>query len=231
MALSAFIFDLDDTLFHEVDFVRSGFRAVAHETADQLDWNADEMFERMWTDFSSGARGNIFDRVLLERGVQHRDAVGGMVEIYRTHIPSIIPVEDCISTLESLSRAGSLGLMTDGPVVMQRNKFNALKLEGYFNATVFSDKLGVEHRKPDPLPYRIICDSLGIDPENAVYVADNPKKDFFGARNVGMKSIRIRYPEGVYSRLEPTELAYSPDYSIDRLTDLLGFLDRKLRKF
>jgi putative hydrolase of the HAD superfamily len=45
--LKAIIFDLDDTLYPQVEFKRSGFRTVAKETGAQLCFDEKTIFEKL----------------------------------------------------------------------------------------------------------------------------------------------------------------------------------------
>ncbi len=71
----------------------------------------------------------------------------------------------------------------------------------------------------------IVADrTLGIDGSEAVYVADNPEKDFFGARKVAMGTVRVRHRDGLYRHLEPPSDEHAPDAEIEVLDDLEGTL-------
>jgi len=56
-----YVLDIDDTLYLERDYVRSGFCAVGRWLAEHQ--NVEDFFERAWALFEAGARGNIFDTV------------------------------------------------------------------------------------------------------------------------------------------------------------------------
>jgi putative hydrolase of the HAD superfamily len=49
----------------------------------------------------------------------------------------------------------------------------------------------VGYEKPDPRTYHAALDPLGIDPEFALHVGDQPKSDIVGARGVGMNAVLI----------------------------------------
>jgi putative hydrolase of the HAD superfamily len=40
---------------------------------------------------------------------------------------------------------------------------------------------------------------FAMEPEECVYVGDNPAKDFFPALQLGWKTVRYRAPDGIYS--------------------------------
>ena len=54
---------------------------------------------------------------------------------------------------------------------------------------VFSNEIGVP--KPDPRAFMTALDELGVAPGEAVHVGDLLRTDIYGARAVGMKTIRI----------------------------------------
>jgi putative hydrolase of the HAD superfamily len=113
-----------------------------------------------------------------------------------------------------------LGLVSDGYLEAQQRKWAALDIDRYFRAVVFSDELGRAHWKPSPLPYRTVLDRLMIAAERAVYVGDNPTKDFRGARLTGMSTIRVRRHGGLYAHLEPSSPDDAPDAEISDVSEI-----------
>lgn len=118
----------------------------------------------------------------------------------------------------------SLGLVTDGHGRVQRLKLEALGLETYFDVVVFTDDLGREAWKPSKIPFETVLERLGIRALDAAYIADNPLKDFFGPRSLGMRTIRIRYTCGYHVADEPPTPRHAPDLSLNDLDELEGAL-------
>jgi putative hydrolase of the HAD superfamily len=141
-----------------------------------------------------------------------------MVSVYRDQTPTIRLVPGARETLEELAPRHRLGLLTDGSSARQHAKLTALGLTGFFAAVVVSDELGPDVRKPDPRPYLRIAELLGVAPRACVYVADNPEKDFIGARAAGFRSIRLRLADGMHARVEPATAAHAPDAEIRELS-------------
>ncbi len=217
------VFDLDDTLYAEREYVLSGFRAVAEwaETTIGLPAAASEaelreMFER-------GIRGDTFNRWLLKHG-QDATLVERAVRAYREHVPRIEPLAKVLELLEWMRGNYRLGLVSDGYLDVQKAKFAALKLEPYFNAVVFSDQWGREHWKPSVKPFETVAQLLGLQPSELVYVADNPSKDFIGARKAGFATIRLQREGGEYCRLAAQSNDYAPDLVITCLSQLRSLL-------
>jgi putative hydrolase of the HAD superfamily len=219
----AVVFDLDDTIFREADYVRSGFRAVADLLGRTHGLPAEDVHRRLVSMFEAGVRGNTFDLLLGELGVSDVDAAR-LIEEYRSHDPEIRPFPGVPELLHSLSGKVPLGLVSDGYLEVQRRKLAALGLGELFRAVVFTDELGREHWKPHPLPFRTVLERLGVEGEEAVYVADNPTKDFFGARSVGMFTVQCRHSGGDYCGLQAPSPLHAPDAVAETLADLFSLL-------
>jgi len=219
------VFDLDDTLYPERSFVRSGFRAVSDYLV-QAGATRQDLFHTMWQRFCDGARGRIFNETLQDAGILPDEAlIRRMIDIYRTHLPDIHPHPDALFALKNLHGRKRLGLITDGPAVSQRGKVRALGIEHYFDILVFTDELGRESWKPSPAGYKKIMDALKVKGEECLYVGDNPAKDFVGARALGWKTVRVRRKDGIYKvqgkimAAQDAGIIFSDHY---RLVALLG---------
>lgn len=233
--LQAVVFDLDDTLYPERAYVLSGFRAVAAWAEEQLDIPADQTFVELRQLFNEGVRRNTFDCWLENQGFHANRWAPQMVAVYREHQPQITPYPHVLEPLQRLRHRYRLGLVTDGYLAVQQRKLACLGVEPFFDAVVFSDELGPEAWKPSPRPFQVVLERLEITGPEAGYVADNPTKDFFAARHLGMWTVRVRHPDGLYRHLEPPSAEHAPDVeieSVDRLETILrhGLSDPFLQK-
>jgi len=200
-------FDLDDTLFPERAFVRSGFRVVS-EYLQREGVSSEPLLGRMEALFDAGVRDRVFDDVLAEAGIAPTAAlIRRLVDIYRSHrlpegpvAPDIQLYADAERALGRLRIRGlKLGLVTDGPLAAQQAKVDALGLAGLIDAVTLTDERGQEFWKPDPRVFREMAERLLLHPKSCVYVGDNPTKDFAGPAAAGWRpSIYICRPEGFY---------------------------------
>src|SRR6266436_3783313 len=95
------VFDLDDTLYLERDYVRSGFAAVGEWVRTQFGLTS--FAERAWNLFQEGFRRNIFDLALEEISLPaSSETIKKMVRVYRSHVPDIRLAEDAVCCLEAL---------------------------------------------------------------------------------------------------------------------------------
>lgn len=219
--LQAIVFDLDDTLYSERDFVLSGFRAVAQWGSENLGVEVERGYTTLFNLYSEGVRNNTFDRWLTIYGIDQPELATKFINIYRQHSPQIEPFPDTINLLKTLSRSYQIGLVSDGYLEVQQRKWAALELDAFFDAVVFSDQLGREKWKPSPAPFELVLEQLKIAPESSVYIGDNPRKDFFGARQLGMYTIQVKRTGSEYGHLEPPDLAYHPHLIISSLAEVL----------
>lgn len=219
MSIKAIALDLDDTLFLERDYVRSGFRAVAAHMRDfireDVDW-----FALLWSDFESGIRGNAFDRALQQAGIQPEpDLIRSLIRVYREHRPDISLLPDVEPALDELAvPPDRMGVITDGPVVMQRRKFEALGLHDRVRHAIFTDAWGVAYRKPHERAFETFEWLARVLPEHCAYVSDNPLKDFRSPHERGWLTVRIIRSGGMHSHLPSSEGEVSAQ--IDTLADL-----------
>jgi len=220
--IQAVIFDLDDTLYDEMQFVKGGFEAVSSYISKNSGVNQNTVYQLLLDVLEKYGRGKIFDIALKKLGLYNEKLIPKLVEIYRKHIPNLILYPDAETVLYTLRKRGyKLGLMTDGNVEVQRNKVKALKIGDFFDCIVFSDEYGVEKRKPNPLPYQKAIKRLKIEPKEAFYVGDNPYKDFITAKKMGMVTVRIL--RGEYKNTNVSVL-YDADHSINDLSEILKLI-------
>jgi putative hydrolase of the HAD superfamily len=215
----AVIFDLDDTLFSEREYVLSGFRAIANWSATNLNVDQTEAYAALKAMFDAGVRGDTFDRWLVSLG-QSTDLVPKLLHVYREHLPTLSLFPGVGRLLSSLKSRYRLGLVTDGYLGVQKAKFSSLRLGPYFDATVFSDEWGRDAWKPSTRPFLEISRRLSVPADQAVYVADNPLKDFLGARSVGMLTVRTRHCAGDYARLEAPSPRHDADLTVSTIEEL-----------
>ncbi len=183
------IFDLDDTLYSEKEYVRSGYKAVSEYLGGNYE-------EKLWSFFESGKPA--IDELLHELGREsEKDAV---LNEYRSHKPTIQLYDGVIDLIDQLKIKGiKVGIITDGRPEGQRNKIEALGLEDIVDDIIITDELGgIQFRKPCDIAFRIIQTKWRLPASEMIYVGDNPAKDFQAPRQLGIKSVWVNNDEGLY---------------------------------
>jgi len=224
-AIRAVVFDMDDTLYAERDYVRSGYEAVGEHLRGRL--GRDDRFEDwLWRRFCAGSAGGAFDALNSERGLGLSEAqIAELVEVYRQHRPKIHPRAGVAELLARLHGEFRLGLLSDGYLPAQEWKLDALGLRRFFEAVVFTEAMGREAWKPSPAGYEAVRERLGVPHSRSAYVGDNPAKDFLAPNRLGWRTIRLRCDGQVHAQNIPPE-GGAPRVTVTSLADL----DEALRR-
>ena len=214
--LKAIVFDLDDTLYPQVSFKRSGFNAVStwlvkNQALDQSTvlLKLDAILEQFGPSYP-----NMFDR-LAERLDLKPNLVPQMVRVFIDHKPQIDCFEGVFSILSRLRRNYRLGILTDGRLSVQQNKIRALRLERSVDYILCSDSLGLE--KPAVALFQWFENKFGLRGEQLMYVGDNPRKDFWGANQLGWETIHVLTGDGTNSVVSK---GFAAKCSIPSVTDI-----------
>ncbi len=251
--IKAVLFDLDDTLYREYDFVEQAFG------------NAAAVMERHLMEKHFAGR-HLAEGRLTERDVAEKQAAGTrkegestkellqqmldllekegrgaifnrlcerhradipveeLVKVYRETVPVLSLYPDGEELLAWLEEKQILtGLITDGNAQVQRRKIRALGLDKRMDVVLVSDE--VSRAKPDPEVYFYCMKKLGCAPEETVYIGDNPSKDFVGARKIGMRTVRIVRSEGMYMGRKAAE-GYEAEITVCLLTEVKMWLEQ-----
>lgn len=209
---SVIMFDLDDTLYCEHDYVRSGFRAVAdylHGIYSELE--AEVLYRSMHDEWKQNGRGKIFDYIKDQFSLPI--TVSQLVQVYRDHVPNITLYPDAERLVRFLrNREISIGIITDGDKNVQWHKIEALGLKKWISCIIVSDEWGRECWKPSAVPYLHARKFFGGAAERFIYIGDNPHKDFVTAKKLGFQTLRIIRATG-----DHMQVRLSPEYEADRI--------------
>jgi putative hydrolase of the HAD superfamily len=192
------VFDLDDTLYLERDYVLSGFRAVGTWVESNL--NLTDFARSASELFSSGAGGTTFQKALDVLGhAAEPHLLSEMIRVYRTHAPNISLPADSAYCLAVMGKIAKLGLITDGRPVTQHAKCESLGLLSKLSPIICTGIWGEEFYKPHERAFELMEGQMGSGEDTFVYVADNPLKDFGAPLARGWLTIRIRRSDGLHA--------------------------------
>ena len=195
-AYQVLVFDLDDTLYKEVDFVVSAYKHIDRLLVAEYGLAPNEAFNILVAAYDKGL--NPFDCLndfISTRGISIPNAISWMVNEYRNHIPIISLDDDTRTVLEHMREIDvPMYIITDGRSFTQRNKIRALRLNEYipWENVFISEEMGCS--KTDPAAFREIqrrhpsSDDCDVE---FVCVGDNPAKDFIVANSLGALSVLL----------------------------------------
>jgi putative hydrolase of the HAD superfamily len=201
-----FVFDLDDTLYSERDFEKSGIEYV---------YNYFEI-KHISLDSILNNRKNWIDQII---NVTNNEITIQMVlDIYRYHLPSIELYKDSKVFLDKLISHGcEMSLITDGRSITQRNKLKALGIEFYFKNIVISEEVNSE--KPSEYNFNLVMNNKCR--ENYIYIADNPQKDFITPNKLGWTTIcLLDRGQNVHKQIFNNSIEYNPHFIINSFDEI-----------
>lgn len=204
---TAWIFDLDDTLFEHRGAVADGILAtrgrlgglIAAADADAEVARWAQLEEHHYHRYLAGeldfegqrrarARGFLepFGITLddLEASAWFDAYFADYIAQWRLH-DDALPLLDRLATIPGVR----LGMITNGDPVFQGRKLAAVGLADRFEVVVASGAEGVV--KPDPAIFHLACERLGVAPAAATYVGDRLRTDAIGAAAAGLTGVWI----------------------------------------
>lgn len=215
------IFDLDDTLYDEVQYIKSGFRQIASYLGNE------DAEAKLWSFYEKGVPA--IDAYLTE--IERTNERDTCLRIYREQRPEITLNEGVSEFLALLRKQNvMIGIITDGRPYGQRQKINALALNELVDDVIITDELGGEQfRKPCDIAFRIMQRRWRIPFEYLVYIGDNLSKDPQAPKQLGMQFIYLNNQNGIYVRNIP-KTARNENLSLLSVSDATVSSFDELRK-
>ena len=219
--VKAVVFDLDDTLYMENEFVEYGLKNAANvaETVYGI-VNANEKIRSLYQE----SKANVFDRLVNAEKIKDKEiAVAGLVKAYRNCEPKNLHCNPgVLDLLKTLKKKGvRTGIITDGFADVQKSKIKALGIQEYIDEIVITDELGgVQCRKPNPIGFEKMLKMLDVKPQEMVYIGDNPNKDFAIKKYLPIITARVDVPNGIYRNSEYL-YGIKPDIIVKQIGDIL----------
>jgi len=212
--IKGIIFDLDDTLYNEIDYVKSGFKAVATFLGDS------NYYEQLMDFYKKNEKP--IDELL--KAINREKEITTVLDIYRSHKPYLALEEDTKNTLKKLKEKGiELGIITDGRPKGQHAKINALGLEKLIDDIIVTDELGgKQFRKLNDISFRIIQNKWRLNPEQMLYIGDNLLKDQQAPIQLGMNYIFFDNEKGIHRAKDTNEYV-----KISRIMEIEKYLERE----
>lgn len=209
MKVKYFIFDLDDTLCYEIDYLISAYKEISKTLGNE------NLYEKMFDWYEK--KIDVFERLEQLFNVSKKE----LLEKYRHHHPSIVLNDGAEYLLKQLKEEGHyLGLISDGRSITQRNKLKALNIEHFFDKIVISEEFG--STKPNSQNFEIF---INQKTQSYYYIGDNINKDFLIPNSLGWYSIcLIDGGKNIHKQNFTLEKEYLPHYTIKSLKEVVNFI-------
>lgn len=220
--IKVIIFDLDNTIYGEENFVKNGFLAAAKLMGGRFKINKKEFFKSLNNVFREKGRGRVFDIVLKKYNIYDKNLMHELVRAYHNNGLKLKPYPGAINLLSFLKSDYKIALLTDASGHVQRKKINALGIKDFFDLIVYTDDYNKP--KPDIFCFKKILKRFKALPEETVMIGDDIFKDFPGAKKLGIKTIRVL--QGEYKNIKPPSNFFEPDYNVKNVKSTVKILNK-----
>jgi putative hydrolase of the HAD superfamily len=230
-AIDAVIFDLDNTLTDFMGAKETSIGAAAAAMVDAgLPMTTDQATAAIFAIYKD--RGiehqKVFD-LFLEQAmgrVEDRILAAAVVAYRRARDSALVTYPHAKLVLNRLLKDGyKLAVVSDAPRFEAWLRLVYLGLQHTFDLVLTFDDTGF--RKPDPEPFRMALEQMGVAAHRAVVIGDWKERDIVGGRAAGLHTVYARYGDQ-YSQYADklTDDDTEPDFVVDDLQQLLDVLDR-----
>ena len=227
--IQAIIFDLDFCLFNEQVYVDAAFHSIAHFLSTKSQLSEDTILNKINRTFvdKGSMYPRLFNDVLRDLGLE-QNLIGEILDLYGSVDVPLAPYTGTEELLLKLKQVGmKLAIVTNGMAKTQRHKVQLLNLEKCFDF-IFYARECVPKEKPDPEVYRVALKKLEVYPERTLVVGDNPHTDFWGAKKLGMQTLRLLVGPFRFERLADE---YEAENRIDTLDKVAEFVENNNSQF
>ena len=221
--IKAVIFDLDDTLFEQRQWLSGAYFLVGERMKESFGSEPSEVRALLlgYASRYSSASGNLFNLLLADMGIEATpDLLAGMIDaFYRFRPAHLDTFPGTVPTLKRLMRAGlKLAVITNGREEIQMEKLRALGIAEFFDLILVSGACGSGWEKPSPLMFQRAIAELCVSPDECIFIGDNPGIDFLPAKKTGIFSIRVLTGEYAQKTAAP---GYDADINIPEIPGIL----------
>lgn len=201
----AVLFDLDDTITDRALSLEAVSKRMWQDFGERMPGITNKVFTGALIEADQGGyrpRDQMFEELLARFSWTPPPEISQLVDYWVHTFSSCCAarngLEDLLATL--MQRGIKLGIVSNGGTKMQSLKLKAMGLDRLFDVVVISEEAGVA--KPDPAIFGLALERLGVEPEEAVFVGDNPTNDVAAAHALGMRTLwlkteRSRWPEEI----------------------------------
>ncbi|MDR1895900.1 MAG: HAD family hydrolase [Prevotellaceae bacterium] len=212
------VFDLDDTLYNEIDYLNSAFREIAEYL--EATYSISNIYDFMLQKYSEGQ--NVYDEI--NKNYSLNISKEKFLLLYRNHIPDIQLDNATKTTLTILQKNDCiLGIITDGREITQTRKIKALALSKFFEQgnIIISESFGSE--KPSSANYTYF--EKKYSNSKFYYIGNSTEKDFVAPNKLGWTTICI-LDNGKHIHKQDFSLSkeYLPKYNVRNLIEIYNLI-------
>lgn len=231
-AIKAVLFDLDDTLWPIVPVIARAEQILFdwltdHAPAVASQFSIESLRARRQQLMATDTVYQLDLRRLRHAGLTEAFLHAGedvalvdkAMDIFSRARNQVTLFADVLPTLARLRGLVSLGSVSNGVADLE-----AIGIAHYFQASVAAHRVGCA--KPDAVIFHAACEAMGVAPQEAVYVGDDPLLDVQGAQQAGLRGIWINRPELPPTRKLPLHVC--PDAICNNFIELEQWIYKRI---
>ncbi|MFH1248880.1 MAG: TIGR02253 family HAD-type hydrolase [archaeon] len=219
--IKAIIFDLDNTL---IDFwrfktvsVNAAIKAMVKKGLNANEKEASKIIRELYEQRGMEYK-YIFQELMMRvnKKVDYRILAHGLIAYRKTRGNFLVSYKGVRKTLEKLRKKYKLAILSDAPRIKAWLRLVSMRIEDFFEVVVtFDDTMKM---KPDASPFMKVLKELKVEPQEAVMIGDNIKRDIMGGRAVGMKTIFAKYGNA------KRKIKSNADFEIEKIEELIKIM-------
>lgn len=213
-------FDLDDTLYKEINFLKSGFKCII----EKYFYSSHEFLLNLMIDWFK--RGDdVFQNLIRFKSnwqIRSNFTKDDLKVTYRYHLPDINLECDSLRILSLIrNKKIPIALITDGRSVTQRNKLKSLGISDLFDLIIISEEFGSE--KPNIKNFKIV-EQYFKNAQKFIYIADNPLKDFYAPNKLEWTTFcLLNDGRNIHQQIFDLPPEFLPSFKINSLDELISY--------
>lgn len=220
--IKAIVFDLDDTLIPHKPWIMKKLTYTIQNACFEIN-NKNEVIELGKMLVDEGKTYRLLDELCA---IFQLDSLKEkLIATYRSYYPKEIEVyKDVADTLCYLSKKYDLCILTDNPIVGQKQKVEVFPYSNYFKEIIYTNALNTS--KPDKVSFQEVSKVLSVENSELVMVGDNYHRDIVGAYRAGYNyCFQIKRPDSLFNS-GPSSVPEYPANSmiINSLKELCWYL-------
>jgi len=222
-AVTALLFDMDNTLFDLVEAQIAACQAVVKHLGQD---DGENLFSYFLTPTHGFESHENIRQYMEERSIPVNGTFRSACQVYeKVKLRSIFPYGGVPETLQSLHEQGyHMGIVTDAHSRDAMLRLEKTGLLPFFCCIVSFDRVKV--KKPAPEPFLFALEMMKAHSGEAVLIGDSPRRDIEPCRSLGIKTVYARYGD----RFSHDHSNVPADFVIDamgELPDILLGLEKK----
>jgi putative hydrolase of the HAD superfamily len=202
--IKAVIFDFGQTMVDSADGFRQAEKDAQEKMFGHMALSLREKFMEHYRQVRKDFHGRSnFSRRAMWRDVYHYYCLmpdEALLDTWETEYWATVKAHSVLfseapGVLERLNTQFRVALITNtqGQPVSGTHRIRQFpELETYFRVIIVAGENGIP-AKPDPTPFRMCVDALGVAPSEAVYVGDDWRIDVCGSRDAGLHPVWIKH--------------------------------------